>query len=270
MDPDVLACLKEGRISRRRLGDMGLGTVGITLNPHFVLDRRGARSGWLAKRLRARQYDDPAATFSRFQREHELVSRYFGPGGMIPETEFVVLDGNLDEHRDYEPGREYVMVQRFVEGVSLEQASREIPGETWLRECVRTFVRAYERMQQEAFAVLDCFSVRSDHIKVDVRNRRILLIDTNNPVVLSNELSVNSVFRERFPRPTTTATPDDAHDVFDALCAAGEYDPEELVCGKDRAFLRDACALEHLVRYFPRHGAPNKYLREVLELFGMR
>lgn len=269
MDPDVIAWLEEGRITRQRLGDMGLGTVGITLNPHFVLDRHGNRSGWLAKRLRARQYDDPAATFARFQQEHALISRYFGPENMVPETEFVVLDRNLDDHQDYEPGREYVMVQRFIEGISLEQACHEMGTSPWLRQQVRAFVGAYQRMQNDAFAVLDCFSVRSDHVKVDVRNRRLLLIDTNNPVILANELDVNAVFRERFRGPTNSATPADAHDVFDALCSAGEYNANELACGMDRAFLRDACALEHIVRYFPRNGTPNKYLTEVLSLFGM-
>ncbi|MFW5739191.1 MAG: hypothetical protein ACOC1F_02375 [Myxococcota bacterium] len=273
MDSRVIEYLRDGRISAERLGDLGLGTVGITLNPHFILDQHGERTGWLAKRLRARQYPDPAATFARFQREHELVSRYFGARSgsesMIPDTAFVVLHRNLDDHPDYEPNREYVMVQRFVRGISLEQAARSHGGERWLQARLHAFVEAYQRMQREAHAVLDCFSIRSDHIKVDVRGRRLLLIDTNNPVIIAEELANNSVFCTRFDGDAAGATPDDVHDVFDALCAAGEYEPNELVCSRDREFLREACALEHLARYFPRGGRPNKYLREVLQLFGI-
>lgn len=269
MDDEIISYLREGRISKQRLGDLGMGTVGITLNPHFILNRSGERTGWLAKRLRARQYADPAATFSRFQREHELVSSYFGtslePHSMIPDTAFVVLDQNLDDHADYQPNREYVMVQRFVHGVSLEEASRLDTG-PWLASRVQAFIHAYQRMQREAFAVLDCFSVRSDHVKVDTEHRRVLLIDTNNPVILPLEAAGNTVFRSYHEGDIRKVTPDDVHDVFDALCASGEYDPAALVCSSDRAFLRDACALEHLVRYFPRGGAPNRYLREVLAL----
>jgi len=274
MDGEIISYLREGRISKRRLGDLGLGTVGITLNPHFILNRSGERTGWLAKRLRARQYADPAATFSRFQREHELVSSYFGesPGAktMIPDTEFVVLDRNLDDHPDYQPNREYVMVQRFVQGISLEEAVPRLHTQAWLANRVLAFVEAYQRMQREAFAVLDCFSIRSDHVKVDTEHQRVLLIDTNNPVVLPLEAAANALFGTKFEGDILRVTPDDVHDVFDALCASGEYDPAALVCTRDQAFLRDACAIEHLVRYFPRGGAPNRYLREVLALSAKR
>ncbi len=273
MDPSVVECLRQGRISDKRLGELGLGTVGITLNPHFILDRQGCRTPWLAKRLRARMYPDPAATFERFQREHALVVRFFGAepaeGAMIPETAFLVLDRNLDDHPDYERNREYVMVQAFVEGVSLQQAAESYRGAAWLRNAASSFVQAYQRMQREGHAVLDCFSVRSDHVKVDTRRKRFFLIDTNNPVVLREEVAQNHVFCERFRGDPGRADANDVHDVFEALCASGQYDPDELACSQDREFLREACALEHLARYFPRDGGPNKYLREVIALFGM-
>ncbi len=270
MDPDILAFLREGRISPLRLGEMGIGTVGITLNPHFILDRDGQPTGWLAKRLRTSQFDDPPATFARFEREHRLVERYFGGPtvSMVARSAFVVLDRSL------EPGapqaqREYVMVQEFVDGISLEEASARFrEGQLpWLRHVVARFVDAYRIPQRAAAPPLDCFSTRSDHVKVDIRHRRVLLIDTNNLVSLKEELAHNAAFLSRW---TAKAGPVDAEQFAGVLAqiqSSGEYDPAHLTTTRDATFLRDARALELLARYFPGGGADNFYVRDILAAF---
>jgi|GEM_PF-6174342 len=270
MDPDILACLREGRISTLRLGDMGVGSVGITLDPHFILGRDGARTGWLAKRLRASQFGDPAATFARFEREHRLVDRYFGapPPSMVAESAFVVLDG-WSSPGSTTQSREYVMVQEFVNGISLDEAATRFrAGELpWLGDEIHRFLDAYRHMQHEAMAVLDCFSTRSDHVKVDVRQRRVVLIDTNNLVSLRDELSCNAAFRSSGGGDPDSADAEVIARSLAMMQSSGEYDPARLATTRDPTFLRDARAIELLVRYFPAGGEDNFYVREVLAAF---
>lgn len=270
MDPEPLALLREGRISPQRLGDLGLGAVGITLNPHFILDRHGARTPWLAKRLRSAQYEDPAATWAIFERDHAAVLRYFAPEqpSMVADTAFVVLDRPLDDHADHRATSEYVMVQEYVEGISLEQAAAlyadRLPP--WLRAAYELFVSRYRTMQADG-VILDCFSPRSDHVKVDVHGRRVVIIDTNNLVVLADEARRNPAFCARYAGDPGHATAKAVDRVLREMQARGEYDPEQLLTSRDASLLRDARALEHLRRYFPPDGTDNFYLRAVVRAF---
>ena len=52
---------------------------------------------------------------------------------MVPDTAFMTLEFNFEDHPDHVPGVEYVMIQRFVNGVSLAQAAERYGGDCFER-----------------------------------------------------------------------------------------------------------------------------------------
>jgi hypothetical protein len=241
--PHPRRLLATARISPERLGDLGLGSVGITLNPHFLLDEHGRRTEWLVKRLRAHRFDDPAAKLAEFEHDHRLLERYFacGPGApQVLETQFVVVDRNFDDHPDYERGREYLMVQRFVRGTTLQEAVEQHPRSAWLHQAVEQYVNSYRTMQREELAIPDCFSIRSEHIKVDPEEQRLVLIDTNNVVLVRRELKGNALFRRYFTAPLEQVTLRLLHEVFAQLCAEFDFDRQQITSSHPNFSFREA------------------------------
>ncbi len=272
MSPRFHECLMRASISTERLGELRMGSVGITLNPHFLLDREGRRTSWLVKRLRARRFADPLAKFHEFEADHQLLTRYFGAPLRPPqvlETDFLVLERNFDSHGDYEVGREYVMVQRFVRGTTLQEAADQARGSPsgWLRREVERFVERYRAMQRIELAIPDCFSIRSEHIKVDDENQRLVLIDTNNVVQVRRDLGANRLFLRYFGEAVAGVTIEALHDVFERICADYTFDRQHLHSPHPELNYREARAIEQLIRYFPRHGGDNQYLRELVTTF---
>ena len=266
--------LDRARISEQRLGDLQLGSVGITLNPHFLLDDQGNRTRWLVKRLRARRFADPLAKFREFESDHRLLERYFADdlgGRQVLETAFVVVAHNFDAHPDYEPGREYVMVQEYVTGTSLQEAAQLHGGNPpeWLRRDLQCFVDRYRRLQARELAIPDCFSARSEHVKVEHARERVVLIDTNNVVLVRRDLSRNGLFQRYCARPLDAVRREDLHDVFRRVCTDYRFDHRHLHSPRPDFSFRDARELEQLVRYFPELPTDNQYLREVCSCFGL-
>jgi hypothetical protein len=191
MLPDPIRLLAGASISTERLGDLRLGSVGITLNPHFLLDDEGRRTEWLVKRLRATRFADPAAKLREFESDHRLLKQYFGAGpehSQVLETAFVVLDRSFDDHVDYEPGREYVMLQRFVEGTTLQEAAEMYTGRTppWLRQEVERFVVSYRRLQQIELAIPNCFSILKQEVaasRLCRHHRNLAIPDGSGPPI---------------------------------------------------------------------------------------
>jgi hypothetical protein len=259
--------LMSAQISSERLGELRLGSVGITLNPHFLLDGRGNRTKWLVKRLRAARFSDPEAKLREFQHDHVLLERYFGAAHILP-TGFHVLDRNFDEHSDYVPGHEYVMIQEYVRGTTLLEALEDWQGDPpeWLDARVGSFVAAYRALQARELAIPDCFSVRSEHVKVDRERQRLVLIDTNNVVLVRRDLAANELFQRYHPDISTT-TLEVLHEVFWRICADYEFDRQRISSPRPDLNYREVRAIEQLVRYFPRDGGDNQYLRELQSTF---
>jgi hypothetical protein len=137
----------------------------------------------------------------------------------------------------------------------------------WLRQEVERFVVSYRRLQQIELAIPDCFSIRSEHIKVDHEAERLTLIDTNNVVLVRRELEHNALFRSNCPVPLEDVGLDALHDVFERICARYDFDNQHLHSPRPDFSFRDARAIEQLVRYFPRHFADNQYLEELVSTF---
>jgi hypothetical protein len=263
--------LRAPRITPQRLADLGLGNVGITFNPHLVLDAEGRRTGWLVKRLRSQRYADPFRQFRRFRAEHLLVDRFFGrptPGaaGHLPRTAFVIIDWNLDAHPDYLPGTELLMFQEHVPGCSVSEALAPDgpPPAPWLRAALLSFISCYRQMARECAVIPDLFSLRSEHLKVDYQRRRLLLIDTNNLVSLRRDLRDNNLFAAAYTGRWRDIDGDKLIHVFKGVCEKHGYDPERRD-SPDRALdLKEAAALQELVGLFPPGGQDNSYVHSLV------
>ena len=268
---EVLEHLPTSGISSARIETLGLGNVGITFNVHLLLGPDGEWSGWLAKRLRSACFADPDATFARFRREHELVEahfRRFPEGPEVPPTCFTVVDRSLGPDRDTLAGRELVLLQEYVTGVTLSAAAerfgRDVPA--WLRARLQGLVRSYSALQASG-TVPDLFLLTSDHLKVDEPGERLVLIDTNNLVAIDTELAGNSLFRGYdSQRHVSVAT---LHQVKDRICADHGVDERRCSCDDRAVNLTELRTILDLCRYFPLPPTPNAYLAKVIQAFGL-
>jgi hypothetical protein len=268
-DAEAAALLARSIISRKRLSELGLGSVGITLNPHLLLTADGRRTGWVAKRLRSRWYRDPNETFARFRREHELLCRYFGTGdqdpshpGTVPETHFIIVDRSFDDDGDYLAGREYVMIQEFVAGSLLcdTLAAGSGTANLWLRRELARFVESYERLQRDEAVVPDCFSIRSDHLRADPHREVLVLVDTNNLLDLRAELEQLPSIRSLLPPNLAAATASELRAAMGEIL--GQPEPSGFVQGSGPRN-RDIHTLAYLARWFPPCGEDNPLLAEL-------
>lgn len=274
---DANAFLSQLIVCPKQLHEHGLGNVGGVFRVHLLLRRDGRPSGWVVKRLRSALYDEPKAAFSRFARQHQHVCAYFcrpdNPQGCaIPESYFSVSSVNLDENiQDMVPGREFIMVQRFICGFTLREATRRYGKKCpqWLIAALENFVGAYYRMQHETQTILDVLSLSSDHVKVDPIAHTLYVVDTNNLISIAEGLRDNSLARKYCQTPAEEMSVAELHDVQEALIRNHDFDPHAFYSPDKTLNTRQARVIADLCRYFPKEGAPNRYVESLIQTFGL-
>jgi hypothetical protein len=256
----ALTLLRARSWSPQTLGQLGMGSIGAMLSPHILLNEQGEPCNWVVKRLRSERFPDPSAVFARLCREHEEMLRYFGeaPRGLLPQTRFETLECGAQRVCQ----EEYVELQEYVGGVSFARyCEGRIALPYWFLRRLSLFVSSYRQMMCRRWCIPDCFSVRTEQVRVWPARRGIFIIDTNN-LLDARDVFSRSPTLAQYCRPS----PSDLlqwRRCYEQMCADYDYDRRSAYCSRQDFDAVEFRALDELFRWVVPEGESNPFLAEL-------
>lgn len=260
--------LMDTSISEKRLKDLGIGDAGASYNPHFLLDGDNQRTNWLVKRFRYNNWHKPDKIMHKNQEQHMLFEQYFSR--FVPETTFITLDRNFDEDPQYQKGKEYVVFQEYIKGITLKDAATKYGGNipNWLKKELIEFIDSYRKILREEGVIPECYDVEEDQCIIDEEKQRLFLLDTNTPTYMRS-LDQNELFRRYYQGKIEEVTPNVVHDVLQKICDDYDFDPSKWYQYFDKLDIKEARDIERLTKHFPRDYKDNEYLSSLINTFGL-
>lgn len=260
--------LMDTSISEKRLKDLGIGDAGASYNPHFLLDGDNQRTNWLVKRFRYNSWHKPDKIMHKNQEQHMLFEQYFSR--FVPETTFITLDRNFDEDPQYQKGKEYVVFQEYIKGITLKDAATNYGGNIpdWLKKELIEFIDSYRKILREEGVIPECYDVEEDQCIIDEEKQRLFLLDTNTPISMRN-LDQNELFRRYYQGKIEEVTPNVVHDLLQKICDDYDFDPSKWYQYFDKFDIKEARDIERLTKHFPRDYKDNEYLYSLINTFGL-